>query len=313
MIDGGLIRAMHGLLQTSTMSHSPRETMKPIWALLALAVSVLAGCNNSTDVAGPIHPVTGRIDFPLEAGGLWTYDASTSTHNFRPAVPGATFRDTVIRWNAVVQSLGRDTLRDSIEVWKIHANESMQGSFSADCFYVVGRDTLFQFAYTGGSQIFPVQPSAYQFEYGGRSYASIGDLVDAFGLRVISGLFSAVNDTLFEPRPPKALIFPLRQGLEWNYRETGYPFRIGKKVLGEVFLLTRAGFFPVSKIQWMWDIRNRGVWDSTLAGYEYVSPRGLIRREFLMNDVGLTGPDDPEPIGYFDLKTEYVLTSTNVL
>src|SRR6266850_5424566 len=123
--------------------------MKLNWITMVLAAMSFSSCNHSTEFSGPIPlPPSSSVDLPLEAGSVWNYDASTSTFNFRPIVAGTTFQDTVIKWTVQVQSLGRDTLRDSVTVWKFRAIESMD-ELRSDNFYTVRNDSLFLVAYSG--------------------------------------------------------------------------------------------------------------------------------------------------------------------
>ncbi len=279
-------------------------------AVLALC---LDGCNGPTVTSetGPFLPSLGRIEYPLDSGGSWTYNSSTTIFNFRPLIPGAVSPDTVIRWTTSIRSLGRETLHDTIHAWRFHGVEMRDITYEVDNFYTTQKDTLFLLAYTGVIEAFPKRRVPYFISFRGRRFESIPEFIRAFDLGLLTERPAAMTDTFFEQRPPKVWVYPLRPGLEWNVRESGNPWRIGKKVIGQELVLTPAGFFPATRIQWFWDLNNRGTWDTTLIGFEDVGVRGLVRRSILWKDFALTGSSPDSIFGYFDVETDNVLTSTN--
>ncbi|HEV8538533.1 MAG TPA: hypothetical protein VGR15_06380 [Bacteroidota bacterium] len=263
-----------------------------------------AGCNKAVE--------PGNVpSYPLIPLAEWKYSGIDSTYNFRPISPGTMYHDTVIHSSSIVKCLGEHILRDTIHTIAMQATEAFDSltPYVATNFYTTTNDSLFLYAYDGGGSASFALPkkSLVKYTFNGKTFNSIRELT-----RHYEGLsFIPTDDIIYEAKPPKVMVFPLRTGTEWTYRAHGYPFFIGKKILGYESIPVPAGQFVAYKIQWSWDFDGNNVPDSGLVGYDYVTSNGLLKRTFLFTNLALT-VDDPEPIGYIDLKHEYVVTSFRI-
>jgi hypothetical protein len=106
-------------------------------------------------------------------------------------------------------------------------------------------------------------------------------------------------------------VFPFKVNNRWNYREQGFPWKMEKEIVGTETITTPAGIFSCYKIQWFWYINDTEISDTNITGFDYISNQGLIKRLFLFKDFIVTG-NDPEPIGYFDMKDESIITSLDI-
>jgi hypothetical protein len=274
--------------------------MKKVVVVVGI-ILLFSSCNKS------VEPPDVK-NYPLTAGSVWNYDGRFETFNFRPLNDSATFRDTVIERTLRVECIGNVVLRDSVSTIKFISTQSDFVGTSSH-YYVLQQDTLFQYAYgrIGGSIIMPKQHAKYKYHIAGLTFSSLQDAVRFFE----ESIEQFADSIIFDVRPPKTLVFPLKVGLEWSYRKRGYPFGIEKKVIGTENLTTPQGIFSVYKIQWFWDINNDGIRDTTISGFDYVGNQGLLKRTFLFTAFAVT-VDDPAPIGYVDAKDEFTITSFDI-
>ena len=277
--------------------------------ILCIACGLMSSCYFPTDLPRTIDR------YPLATGNTWTYTRTFSTFNFRPASPGATFRDTSIVSSVAVQILGRETLQDS-PLWKFRSEEHESGrpSFASYLFYRERGDSLILAAYSGGSLFTPQQRltdhASSRYTLNGRSYLSFREL-----LNISPEYFPvALTDSIYyEGLPVNVYVFPFSVGLEWQYRERGTAWRMNKRVTGTEAVRTVAGIFSTYKIRWFWDMNDDGVWDTNIEAYDYVSTRGLMKRTFIFKDFAVTNASSPDSvIGYFDAKDEASLNSVDL-
>jgi len=281
---------------------------------------ILCSCKDSALVNGTQATGTlmGSSRYPLEAGSVWNYKGTTSFKNFRPTVLGAQFPDTSWSWSARVQTLGPDTLPNGQVAWRVHTADGDPAT-NADSYYLLTNDTLFLYAYDGGSAIAPKQSGGMGFRFGGRTYWSAEEIAAA----VRSGEFpprsvDGSSEIIYEARPPKVLVFPLVPGQEWDYRgpgfrnqggTVGYFEHIGKKVVSQGPVVINGMLTFAAKILWRWDMDGDLQWDENIEASDEVSSAGLVRRTFVYRDLTVTDVNDPAGIGIVDMQTEYSLTS----
>lgn len=278
------------------------------FAIIVIGI-LLASCKK-TSTTGFSPDVT---SYPLKSGNTWTYTRTFWTHNFRPIVPGTTFSYDSINTTTRVEVLGQRVLLDSILTWEVKSTETGGPSTAIGTrYYRIILDSLFVFAYTGSPSLIIPKPnprSSITFTYAGRTYRSMLELVSALQQDFLS--IHQTLDTLYEQRPPKTFVFPLRVESEWLYRQQGYPFRIGHKVIQYTVSQFPIGSRPVYKIQWFWDLNDDGMWDENIEGYDYVSYQGVLKRVFYIRDILVT-LSDPDPIGYVDATDEYVIQTLSL-
>lgn len=266
-------------------------------ALMILCANVLAACKST----GPEQ----ADRYPLAAGNEWVYDHTISYSNFQPVNPGTPlpFDTSETRSTVRVGIVGQETLRDSLPAWHFSFQDGT--NVLSHRWHRVIQDTLFVYAYSGPGLALPKASHEFAFVIGNRTFDGAGKLLRF--LEVPPSDYPIFDSIIYEQRPPKSLVFPLRIGLAWNFRERGYPFGIGKQVLAYESISLPAGVFGVHKIRWFWDVNNDGMWDPNMEGYDYVNARGLVRRVFLIRAAITLG--DPDPIGYIDITQDFALRS----
>ena len=283
--------------------------MKCALSTLCVMMLGLLACRSSTEPASEVN------NYPLSAGYVWNYTGQYATFNFRPLRQGATFRDTVIQWPAKAEIVGRAVLRDSIDTWKFRSTTALSHTAFDEQYYLLNGDTLYQYAYRSGNLGFPKGFSPIRFVYQGRAFESLDEMFDVLtnGFPFNYGEPRA-DSIVYELTPPRVLIFPVRDGLQWSYRPKGTPGgRIDKKVVGVEQIPLPAIIYSTHKIQWLWDLNQDDIWDTTLVGFDYINAKGIIKRTFIFKDVEATSEQNPdEVIGLFDVKFEYLLKSHNI-
>ena len=265
----------------------------------------------------PIEPTVLIDHYPVKAGNRWSYTRTFSLHNFRPLHPGVSYQETSYVFQSTVEALGREVLQDTLHTWKFRTTETgglnLQPVVGYN-FYRQTRDALLSVAYKNPDLVAPLQKSHVQYHYAGQSFETIAELLSS-----IEGnphaVFGLSSDSLtYETVPATAFAFPIGVGREWDYRMPLPPlnWRIHKKVVGTTILHLPAGDFSSDKIQWFWDTRNNGTWDPKISGFDYLSSRGLVKREFLLKDIVVSTPVYPDSAGLVDVKDEYSAISVTV-
>ncbi len=266
-------------------------------------------------VESPFGPKLDSFQFPLAVDNFWEYDI-TKEHTFydtsgaQASVDTMTGRGSTTIGGAVsIPEI--PTPYSFITTWELDQYDSgEQEGFchnQADGFYV----TISSGAWTGPPKLVPGQP---YYEFKGIKANSLNELSDYFynSHRQITAFKPNVQlDS--EDRPVRNWAYPLEVGTEWLYRDTleGDLFDIQKSVIGTERVTVSAGKFNCYKMKWQWDIDKDGVWDSDIAGYDYLSEIGTARRVFIMR--GLAHRDyDHHVIGTLDIIEDYSLTAYDV-
>ena len=275
-------------------------------SVLLLAGILFSGCNNNN--------VPDVQSYPFKTGSVWAYQASISEYNFRPLVSGIAFRETTFYWSARVEVLGEVMLQDSVHTWELRSTENFNSSSSAGINYYTQRnDSLYLFAYSGGSSLpMPKQPLQVRYRLMNRSYGSVRELLSLSDENFVRSSSTVSDSVIVETPSPKTLVFPLKEGLSWTYREHGHPFFIGKKITGTESVTTPAGSFSTYNLQWSWDMDENGVIDTNITGTDNITDKGLVKRSIVIRNLALVTEVDPEtPVAYIDVKEEYSVTSVS--
>lgn len=288
------------------MSKQLKTTMVFVFLI---ACASIAGCKKSS-----VSGLPGVESYPLATGNAWEYTRQFYIFNFRPIQPGATIPLDTFQSTVRVEILGQSLIRDSILTWKFQSSETEDSStYAGLSFYRSLQDSLFLYAYTGGSLVVPVPqfPQAVSIRFGGKMYTSVRELLSSLHTEIIPPVVTVV-DTFYEEHPPKSFVFPLRVGNRWTYRQRGYPWRMDRSVIGLASIQTPAGLYPAYRIRWYWDINDDGQWDPDIEGYDYVSNQGVLSRIFEIRNVIAVGPNSPDTLGYFDVRDGYTITSMSL-
>jgi hypothetical protein len=275
--------------------------MKAVFFMI-LTFFFLAGCNKSLDV----QPVT---SYPIQSGNIWMYAGIDTVYHFRPLVSTVHFKDTAVHWTTRIDSLGEVILQDSVHTWAFRSTDSFDTSHVIGYhYYTRNNDSLFLYAYSSASGGLPKKLSGYHLVFQGITFGSLGELHQYIRQAERIPGYSATGTIVYEERPPKAMVFPLRVGSQWTFRERGYPFFIGKNITGTASVPTPAGEFAAFKIAWWWDMDNNNIADTNIEAFDYVTNNGLMKRTIVFKNATITN-GDPTPLGYVDIKEEYSITS----
>ena len=280
--------------------------------VLALAVFALSGCLG--DASGPAksHP------YPLAVGNSWLYNHTIEYQNgVFDTSSGFGYFYLPYQGTTDVRIIEKDTLSDTLEVFVFRAEEESENPLPMqhDAYAYANNtdDGFYLYAYEWGSTILPAKPQTRRFTFriNGRDFTSLSDLGENLSSSVgsISAAFSPALE-IVDP-PARSLAYPLRIGSRWTYRRAGDPFRIDKKVVEYEPISVPTGTEKAYVIQYKWDMDKDGHWDKNLNGFEYISRRGLIKREFFYYDVEVIN-EELEVIGTVDVIETYVLVETNL-
>ena len=212
--------------------------MKSTMSVCVGITVILSSCDKPTE-PGAVFTVS---RFPLAAGNVWNYQGEHSLSRFRLIVSGAMFRDTTYRWAAKVEIIGEQVLQDSVHTWRFHLSDNFARAFPPDTFrstsnedkfYLLRSDTLFFYAYGGGSSApTPKTHSRYTDAYQEKVFAPMCDLLNVSEDDLPSISLEHSDSITYLLNPKKSLVFPLRNGSEWTYSERSTTsVRVGKKYI----------------------------------------------------------------------------------
>ncbi len=280
--------------------------------ILFVSTAIYISCSDSSN-PGQALPFGDDFSYPLKVGNTWNYDREWSNFNFRPdSINVDSTFDNTVHYSKVEVFVDREeTILDSMNTTVV-ITKDIDGSmiFNSSHYYYNTDEGLFILAYNsgGGSISYPKISSNFYDELLNGNFTilqRISSLHDWF--------FSANNifsDTLrFEDPPVQSFKYPLKQDLEWTYRNDY--FIINKKVVGKETVEVPSGQYDCWKIQWIYDFSNTGLFVGSITFYDYVSSKGLIKRTLFMKDVPLTTPGNPNDGGLADYKEDIILTGIN--
>ena len=272
--------------------------MKNTIIFLALVLLIGQACDDSN----PVIPVDNNFVYPLKVGNKWKYTASTVFSNIRPD----SLKGSLANYSLNLQvSVTRDTLLNSV----LTSEMKEESEDYPDCYayYANKENGLMEYAYQGGGLALPKTNNIKRFLYKGNYFNSITEFIKK--LEEIIRLSKTMDDSLIYIDPPRIIYaYPLEIGNEWIFNSM---FRINKEVIAKEKVKTKAGVFQCYKIQIKYDLDTDGVWDDDFIYYEYVSSEGLLKSEITIKNVVLTNIENPEGIGYVDVKEERVLVNVN--
>jgi hypothetical protein len=265
-------------------------------------------------ISSPIWSFTTSSDFvfPLAIGNSWSYSRKFYSHICEPDSLPDPYKDTVFGTSTtLVQSF--DTLLDSVEAYHLHTVWSDDfGGSEYNNYRNNTQDGLYEYAYGPRGGVWPPRVTSSNgtfLEFMGMRFRDLRELRDVLYSNMNGAIAGRLDSIRYEDPPIQLLAYPLQIGQRWIYRGQveGTDFHIEKEVLSLENILSPAGEFECFKIRWFWDIDNDGQWDNDIDGYDYVSPVGVIRREFLFYDV-IIGEYSGLPFDTCDFVDEYELT-----
>jgi hypothetical protein len=252
--------------------------------------------------------------YPLKVGHTWEYVRESSTFNFRSHAADIIRSDTTTFSNVVMKIVGIDTLRDSIHTFVFYEQlTDMENRTSRSWSYYHGQDDgLYLVAYKDPGHVIPKSLAKKRFSFKGRYFSEIWEITSAVEKGILSGN-QRLDSLYYEDPPLKSLHYPLKTGSQWIYREGQDSWKIETKVLGKEKVQVPAGEFICYKLQWLFDMNADEEWDDDIEFFDFVCPRGLIRREILLTDVGWLQVDSPhEPMALVDMKDEFQLLDVHL-
>jgi hypothetical protein len=276
--------------------------------ILFLLVCCFVSCSKVPD------DTNGILIYPFNNNTVWNYSKTFSSQNFRPSVPGATYRETTYTYAGSVSVLGEKTFHDTIQTIMTAENSEGFSHLYSEKYYIQKPEALYLYGYKGGGDLFaPKSNFSIRYKYKGIEFSDPEEIIDYLEMAK-SGNFKKTDSIYIEPQAPVVFKYPIEVGTSWNYRKTsaGFPSLIDKKVTGKEFLSIHAGRFQTYVVQWFYDLDNNGTYDADIIFKDYVCSKGLVKREIIMKDVGVTNIESPEGIGLVDIVYNTLLKEINM-
>jgi hypothetical protein len=260
----------------------------------------------SCEDSNPVIPVDNNFVYPLKIGNKWKYAASAVYSNIRPD----SLKNCLDNYSINLQvSVTRDTLLNSILTYEM--KEESEDYPDCYAYYANKENGLIEYAYRKcGGLVLPKTNKIKRFLYKGSYFNHVTELIKKQEETI--RLSKTMDDSLIYYEPPRMIyVYPLEIGKEWNIHSSLILGKINKEVVGKEKVKTKAGVFQCFKIQHKYDMDFDGAWDDDLIYYEFVSSKGLLKSEITLKDVAITSPENPEGVGYADVKEERVLADVN--
>ena len=276
--------------------------------LLLITSLLIFTCGDSSS---PEISLDSSMQYPLTVGNQWSYISSYTYTNFSGDRPSS-FQD---RTEKLMVTVNQQVTLNNTSVFELE-EEPIESSYP----YVMKQlkylqnqsNGLIEIAHENSSySCIPKLHSQHYFTYMGKDFNTINELfssIENIGLRSLYKTDSVIiNET-----PRMVYSYPFEVGNEWNYVTHNTGRKINRKVIGEERVSTNTGEFDCYKIQWLMDLLNDEGWDENLIYYDYVSAKGLIKREIIIKDVLFATPEDPDGDGNTcDIRQEIKLVDIN--
>jgi hypothetical protein len=278
------------------------EKMKSIKMFLILMF--LFAIQSCKDSSNPIIPVDNSFIYPLKIGNQWDYNATVVYSNIRPDSIKNQLNNYLIKLKV---SVTKETILDSLQM--IEMKEESQGYPNAYSYYSNKEEGLFKYAYRNTpSLVLPKTSAVKKYFYKNNYYNSVEELIkkQEDAIKIFK---SSIDSIIFLDQPRIIYKYPLDIGQEWVF--SPMYVRINKEVIGKETVNTDLGSYECYKIQWKYDFNSDGNTDDDFIYYEYVSSKGLLKTSIVINNIAITLAENPDGIGYADVKYERILNGIN--
>jgi hypothetical protein len=251
------------------------------------------------------------LSYPLETGTVWEYSRTMSEVNFRPSIPGASFRETTYISSGYVRVIGEKIFYDTVRTKQVLEVSHGLQTVGSEKYYLEKPEALYLYGYKGGNTFTPKTSNSVGYKFKGIQFNNPHEI-----LKYLERLQGGPNKKLLdsvtiEPIPLIVYKFPIEVGSQWNYckRITNVPFLIDKKVVGTELVHLPIGVFNTYVIRWLYDLNDDNAYDTNFEFYDYVCEEGLIKREIILKDLTVTTAESPEGIGLVDYKDVTLVTN----
>lgn len=278
--------------------------MKNLYILPALLLFLLS-CQQSTQS-------TEDVFYPLKVGNSWDY-SRTITRTQTSGEPGALDSLDQIAPTVVHVSVDKKVTLSGelVDTYCIKTRED-NNSFYSENYYLNNSDGLYNVAYSNagsGPLAFPKNTQKPLLKFRGKTYSSIGQLVNDYHIDQ-STFYRVTSDSLiFEDPLVQNLIYPLKVGAQWAYREST-PWPMAKRVEAKSFYSVPAGSFDCFEIKLLYDADGNGIWDNDIYILDYIADAGLVQREIHILGLKLSDSSGNE-LATLDYFEKMVLTAYN--
>ncbi len=247
------------------------------------------------------------FEFPMQLGNRWEYK--------RTLTAATISSDSLIIDTTIVSQIELEVtqlMEMNPPLYELREILTESGNEYTDyAYYQNLEDGLYYTAYRGAGFVIPKNAKNGAVSINGRRFQSVREFINT--LTKQSTLQGISSDTLIYENPPLLSIqYPLEVGAQWTYRTAGNPWRIDKKVVGYAPVTVPAGTFMSFQIQWLIDLNDDGQWDDNIIFYDYISAKGLIKRDITLKNVAFYTEGNPDPVGFYDSREISVLTDAHL-
>jgi hypothetical protein len=210
------------------------------------------------------------------------------------------FPGPVLQYSSTVSIPRTELLLDSIETYVIREEIFDKGSLErqAEKYYSNESDGFYIHAYAGLSIILPKKGFPI-LSFKNKSYQNMEHLLSTISYRFQYPVNSQIDSVYLEIPPLLVLPYPMQLGQSWNFRNSGDPYLIVKRVVDRETITTKSGRFTADVIQWLYDFDANGQWDDDITYLDYYSSVGLVKRSITFLNIALVDQGG-NAIGYVD-------------
>lgn len=272
--------------------------------LIIIASFSFISCGDDTITGGGSVIDSSAFKYPLTTGNQWKYKHTFTVSDIRPDSIRYYFQTYPLNDSGTVTVSG-DTIINGITC-KIVIDDYNSGSGRVFRSYYTNTDTaLLLVAYripNRGGYIFPKDRQGLSFKFNGISYRNLHELSQFLEYPGLSG-----NDSLIIQNPPSSnLKYPILTGKEWILRTL--PFTtFTKKYTGWENIIVSGQSITCIKARLSW------VSYPNITIDEYYSKFGKMRYDSFEDDILVSTPENPDGIGYVDIKDVFNVTSYTII
>jgi hypothetical protein len=268
--------------------------IKQILILITL-VSIYISCDKKENDIVP------NVDtYPMTVGTVWTYDRQVIIKKYESETSNNIVDIDTINFTVKVW-IEKDTILNDTMSVKVFKSRENDNNWTSNQFKYLDIEGLRNYGYSnpGGANVFAKKSSLIKYGLSADLYKTVDN-----------GILTS-DDIIFEDKPTLDIKLPLGDNSSWTYRKPSDTriLQINKCVIGNETLKLLGGSFACYKVAW--EYLNVPVFDGVEIT-DWISNKGLIKRETIHDRVTLT-TQDGEPIdGNVQLKEILILKALTI-
>ncbi|MCF7903773.1 MAG: hypothetical protein K9M49_01350 [Candidatus Marinimicrobia bacterium] len=253
--------------------------------------------------------------YPLALGNFWVYDHTQSNFRYSDSASSTLFDDTtVVKAILTVTVSFQGLWGDSMEYCVLNGSSCLEGcdEHSSWHYYTQNDTGLLLFGYKSSVNLaIPKGAHPARYKWGGQSFNSRDELLSLTAPSFLAWVPARDTITLEDPMV-KALEYPIYEGANWTYRDSGSPWRMEREVLYTEDVLVDGDSFSAYVIRTHFDRDHDGTQDNDVYIVDHFTRAGLARRKIFIDSVLVFTPQGLPTGQYIQIEDLYELDRVKI-